>query len=68
MDRENFTIQVSFVSFSMGTLSALTWLVLGMNNNAMFGLLVWLMTALVTLSLSRHFYFRHRKREKNSAK
>ena len=68
MDGENFTIKVSFVSFSMETLSALTWFVLEMNNNAMFGLLVWLMTALVTLSLSRHFYIRHRKREKKFSK
>jgi len=56
MDGEKFTIQTSFASFSVGSLSTLTWIVLGMNDSALLGLLVWLITSLVTLSLSRHFY------------
>lgn len=56
MDGEAFTIQVSFVSFAVGTASTGAWVVLGMNGHALEGMLVWFLTALVTLSLSRYFY------------
>ncbi|MCK5422400.1 MAG: hypothetical protein KAJ08_09555 [Deltaproteobacteria bacterium] len=59
MDGEIFTIQVSFVSFAVGTASTVAWVVLGMNGHALEGMLVWFITALVTLSLSRHFYNKH---------
>jgi len=55
MDGELFTLQISFVSFVVGTTSTGAWII------------VWLLTALVTLALSRHFYnkysYRLRKRK-----
>ena len=59
MDGEVFTIQVSFVSFAVGTASTVAWVVLGMNGHALEGMLVWFISSLVTLSLSRHFYNKH---------
>ena len=56
MDGEAFTIQVSFISFAVGTASTAAWVVLGMNGHALEGMLIWFLTALVTLSLARHFY------------
>ena len=67
MDGELFTLQVSFVSFVVGTTSTGAWIISTMNGHALEGLLVWLITALVTLALSRHFYnkysYRLRKRK-----
>jgi len=56
MDGEAFVIQVSFISFTVGTASTVAWVVLGMNGHALEGMLVWFITSLVTLSLSRHFH------------
>ena len=59
MDGEVFTLQVSFVSFAVGTASTAAWVVLGMNDHALEGMLVWFISSLITLSLSRYFYNKH---------
>ena len=59
MEGEVFTIQVSFVSFVVGTASAIAWVVLGLNGHPLEGMLLWLFTALVTLFFARFFYDKH---------
>jgi 1-aminocyclopropane-1-carboxylate deaminase/D-cysteine desulfhydrase-like pyridoxal-dependent ACC family enzyme len=56
MDGEAFSIQVSFVSFAIGSASTVAGIVLGMNDHPLEGFLLWMITALVTFSFARYFY------------
>ena len=59
MEGEVFTIQVSFVSFAVGTASAIAWVVLGVNGHPLEGMLLWLLAALIPLFFARFFHDKH---------